>query len=201
MRIYGLTGGTGSGKSTAAKRFAANDIPVVDADVVGHEVIAPGGIAEQAVVEAFGEDIVVGGRIDRKRLGAKVFGDAAALKRLNALVHPAMIREIAARCAALGEARHDAMIIDAALLGDQGKLDPWISGLVLVSCPAEERVRRLVLYRGFTEEEALGRVAAQVDPESKRPLATWIIENTGSLGALHREVDRVCGEIHDANVG
>ena len=102
MRIYGLTGGTGSGKTEVAERFLATGIPVVDADRIGHALIAPGGAAVDAVRNAFGDRILSCGRIDREKLGRIVFTDADARNRLNAIVHPAIRSEIHARCCGLG---------------------------------------------------------------------------------------------------
>lgn len=195
MQLIGLTGGTGSGKSEAGRRFAARDMAVIDADAVGHDVIAPGGSAEDAVRAAFGEAILSEGIIDREKLGARVFGDADALRTLNALVHPAIISEIGRRCADYAEAGAPAVIIDAALIAESGKLEPWLSGLILVSCPLEERIRRLVTLRGMREDDARQRAAAQGDPDRKRPLARWVIENSGTREALYEQVDRIADAI------
>ena len=195
MKLIGLTGGTGSGKSEVGRRLAARDLPVIDADQVGHEMIAPGGAAEAAVIAAFGEEIVADGRIDRERLAAKVFDDAAALKRLNGLVHPAIFAEIGERCTHYAEAGAPAVIIDAALLGDGGALEPWLSGLILVTAPVEVRVERLVSLRGMREADARRRIAAQVDPEMKRAFATWVIDNGGTLAQLHGQADRIADAI------
>lgn len=199
MKIYGLTGGTGSGKSTAAKRFAEHGIPVIDADQVGHDVIAPGGAAEEAVRNEFGESVLACGRIDRVKLGALVFADRAALERLNALVHPAITAEIARRCAAFAAAGEDAVVIDAALLGDRGVREPWLDGLILIACGRAERVRQLVLSKGMTPEEANRRIDMQVSPESKRALADWVIENMSTVAELHRRVDAIIERIHAAS--
>ncbi len=196
MKLYGLTGGTGSGKSEAAKRFAARGIPVMDADAIGHDVIAPGGAAEQAVLAAFGQDILSCGKIDREKLSAVVFRDAEARKKLNAAVHPAIFAEIGRRCAALAEAGHQAVIIDAALLGEGGRRDPMLDGLILMLCPEEERVRRLVKLRGMDAAEAQRRMAAQTPPESKRAVADWVIDNNGSIEALHARVDAIAEALH-----
>jgi dephospho-CoA kinase len=198
MRIYGLTGGTGSGKSAAAQRFEDLGIPVIDADRVGHEVIQPGGVAEDAVIEAFGKEVLTGGAIDREKLGALVFRDADAREKLNGIVHPAIRLEIANRCAQFAQDGHDFAIIDAALLGENGKLDPFFSGLILVLAPVETRVARLTGPRGIVEDEARRRIAAQTPPEAKVALARWVIDNTGTLDALHEEVTRIAGELkHD----
>lgn len=195
MELIGLTGGTGSGKSTAGARFSERGFAVIDADAVGHEVIAPGGAAEAGVIAAFGETILEGGRINREKLGQRVFGDAAALEQLNALVHPAIIGEIGRRVIEYAEADAPAVIIDAALLGEAGKLEPWIARLILVLCPDEQRVRRLVEQRGVPEADARARIAAQTDPETKRPLAAWVIENNGTREQLYEQVDRIADAI------
>ena len=195
MRIFGLTGGTGSGKSEAARRFVEHGFAVIDADAVGHEAIAPGGAAEPEVLRAFGESIVTDGAIDRAKLGALVFGDPEARRRLNAIVLPAIGMAIAMRCAALAEAGQEITIIDAALIAENGRKEEYLNGLVLVTCPIEERVRRLVTYRGIAEEEARRRIAAQTPPENKLALADWVIENTSSKEALRARVDTVAREM------
>ena len=200
MRLIGLTGGTGSGKSAAGRRFAQRGIPVIDADAIGHAVIAPGGVAEAGVRGAFGDAILSEGHIDREKLAARVFGDAAALRQLNALVHPAIIGEIGMRCAAHAAEGAHAVIIDAALIAEGAELEPWLGGLILVLCPVEERVRRLVALRGQQEDDARRRIAAQSDPEGKRALATWVVENEGDLDALHKQVDRIADDI-EADAG
>lgn len=191
MLIAGMTGGTGSGKSTAARRFETRGIAIVDADHEGHALIASGGRAEAAVIECFGGRILTRGTIDRAKLGALVFADARALASLNAIMKPLIGEAIGARCAALAAAGKPAAIVDAALLGDGGELDPWLEALILVASPVALRVRRLVESRGLTEDQARQRIAAQVDPEKKRVLARWVIENDGSLGDLHEQVDGV----------
>jgi len=191
LYIAGLTGGTGAGKSSAARRFETHGIPVVDADRIGHELIAPGGEAEADVIAAFGGSIVSCGRIDRGRLGARVFADPESLSVLNGIMKPRIAAAIGQRCFDLAAAGAAVCIVDAALLGDSGVLEPWLACLVLVSCPEEDRVARLVAHRGMTEAGARERVRAQVDPERKRPLARWVIENVGTLEALHARVDEV----------
>jgi len=191
MRIYGLTGGTGSGKSTAGKRFEARGIPVIDADKIGHEVYEPGGPAYDAVREAFGDAILTGGRVDREKLSALVFRDETARKKLNAIVHPAIQQVIAQRCMNLAQEGHNTVLIDAALLGENGTLDPWLEGLILVTAPESVRVQRLVEQRGIDPEEARRRIRAQTPPEKKVALANWVIENGGTLNALHTQVDAI----------
>jgi dephospho-CoA kinase len=195
MRIYGLTGGTGSGKSAAARQFETLGIPVIDADRVGHEVIEPGGAAEAAVVSAFGDAVITDGVIDREKLGGLVFRDPDARIKLNGIVHPAIRLEMANRCAQFAAAGNEIAIIDAALLGENGKLDDYFSGLILVLAPVETRIERLTGLRGIAEDEARRRIAAQRPPEDKVALARWVIENTGTLEELHKHVERITGEL------
>lgn len=195
MQIIGLTGGTGAGKSCAADRFESHGIPVIDADRVGHELIAQGGDAEAAVLAEFGPEIVVCGTISRAKLGARVFSDPEALAALNRIMHPRIADRIAERCGELADAGHHVVIVDGAILGDGGALEPWLAGLILVSSPADDRVARLVAQRGWSREDAWERVRAQVDPESKRPLARWVIENDRELSHLYEQVDAVARDL------
>lgn len=195
MRIYGLTGGTGSGKSAASRHFESLGVPVIDADRVGHEVIEPGGVAEQAVLAAFGDAVVTDDRIDREKLGGLVFRDATAREQLNGIVHPAIRLEMANRCAQHAEEGHAIVIIDAALLAENGTLDDYFAGLILVLAPVETRVKRLTNFRNIAEDEARRRIAAQSPPEDKVALARWVIENTGTLAELQDHVERITGEL------
>jgi dephospho-CoA kinase len=191
MKIVGLTGGTGAGKSSAARRFESHGITVVDADKIGHELTAPGGEAVEDLVASFGETILDCGKISRERLGALVFADDAALDVLNGIMQPRIASVIGQRCAAAAASGSPVTIVDAALLGDGGVLDPWVESLILVCCPEAQRVKRLVAHREMDPDAAWQRVRAQVDPEKKRSLAQWVIENDSSLESLHRQVDRV----------
>lgn len=195
MKVYGLTGGIAAGKSEASRRFIELGLPVIDADRVGHQVLEPGGEAEQGVIEEFGEGILTGGRIDREKLGAIVFGDSAALKKLNQLVHPAVGRAIASRTAKFAEEGHDAIIIEAALHAENGKVGDHLDALIVVDCPRAERIRRLIADRSMTEDEAIRRIESQTPPEVKLSLARWVILNSGDIDELRDQVDRIAKEL------
>jgi dephospho-CoA kinase len=195
MRILGLTGGIGAGKSLAAKRFTERGVPVIDADRTGHETIEPGGSAEQAVREAFGDAILTEGRIDREKLGAVVFNHPEKLQQLNAIVHPAVGLAIAEKVKAYHERGCKAVLIEAALHAENGELREPLQGLILVTSPLELRVARLTQRRGMSEDEARRRIAAQRDPEEKLHLAQWVIHNDGDEENLYRQVDEVAGEL------
>jgi dephospho-CoA kinase len=195
MRVYGLTGGIASGKSEAARRFAEHGIPVIDADAVGHELIASQGVAESAVSGAFGDRILTDGVIDRAKLGAVVFADADARKTLNTILHPLIRAEVARQCDTLAKEGQPIAIIEAALFVEEREPDPFLDGLIVVSCSPETRLKRLVAGRGLTVDEATRRLDAQSDPENKLALADWVVDNEGELEELHRQVDRLAEEM------
>ena len=110
-------------------------------------------------------------------------------------MHPAVHTTIEQRCAELMQEGHDAVIVEAALYGEDGRLSPEMSGLILVTCPREERIRRLVANRGMIEDEALRRIEAQSPPEKKRAIATCVIDNGGTLEEMERQVDTIVKEL------
>jgi dephospho-CoA kinase len=195
MKIYGLTGGIGAGKSEASSGFADAGVPVIDADSIAHETLLPGGAVAEAIVKRFGEGVLVDGAIDRAKLGNIVFNDREKLRELNGLVHPAVQLEIASLCAEYAEADKEAVIIETALHGENGKLGESLDGLILVTCPAETRIRRVIENRGLSEAEAKSRVDSQTPPENKLSLANWVIDNSGSVEELERQVDAVAKEL------
>ena len=195
MKIYALTGGIAAGKSEASRRFEELGIPVIDSDRIGHEALEPGGAAETQVTEAFGDEILSEGRIDREKVAGIVFADPEALERLNRLVHPVVLETIAARTAKLEEEAHDAAIIEAALHAEDGQLREGFAGLIVVHCPREERMRRLMKNRGLSEAEAIRRIEAQTQPETKLHLARWVIMNTGDISLLREQVDAIAEEL------
>lgn len=195
MRIYGLTGGIGTGKSEVSKILAERGFGIVDADKIGHEVIAPGGAAEQEVLKAFGENILTHGKIDREKLGAIVFGDRDALNRLNSIVHPKIGQEMAARCLQYGQSGVKAAIIDAPLLVETGSAEGGLDGLIVVTCSAETQRKRLMERRGMTSEEVDRRIGAQAPQDEKIRKADWVVENDGTLDELRENVNRLAEEL------
>lgn len=196
MKRIGLTGGIGCGKSAAAAYFRDAGIPVIDADGVGHLLLDGDAETRAAVVAAFGDNVIgEDGAIARDRLAAHVFSDAAARAQLNAILHPAIINAVSRQCAALEEEGRHVVIIEAALLGEHGRREPWLTGLILVLASEETRINRLVQNRRFSREEAQRRIAAQTPPESKRPIADWIIQNDGDMQTLRQQVEKLVAEL------
>ncbi len=198
VRIIGITGGTGAGKTEVARHFEELGFPIIDADRIGHEVLEPGGEAVSAVLDAFGPEILTAGRIDRKKLGARVFADPATRQRLNAIAHPCIKREIKRRVKALAAQGHRTVILDAALIAESGERERCLDGLILVTSPEGLRIQRLMKARGLAREEAVARIRAQTPPEKKLALADWVLDNEGSVADLHRRVERLAMELRDS---
>ncbi len=188
MILIGLTGGIGAGKSTVSAALAARGAVVIDADAITRELQEPGQPVFQAMVERFGSQIVrEDGTLDRAAVADIVFPDPAALQDLNAIVHPSVGAEIAARLQA--EADGDRVVVlDVPLLVESGRDD--MVGTIVVDCDPEVAVARLVEHRGFREDDARARIARQVDRAERLAHADFVIENDGPLEALEPQIER-----------
>ena len=188
MRLFGLTGNIGAGKSSVARLLVRHGIPVIDADQLAREVVAPGRPALAEIAARFGPKVLhADGTLDRKALAAVVFDDPAERAALNAIVHPRIAEATAARVAQLAEAGHPAAVYEAALIVENG-LERGLAGLIVVTAPDEAQVARLLLRDGMTDAEARARMAAQLPSAEKRKKATFVIENHGSLADLEAQV-------------
>ena len=195
MRV-GLTGGVASGKSTVAALLRELGAVVVDSDVLAREVVEPGTPGLAAVVEAFGPEVLTAdGSLDRAALGGVVFGDEAARRRLEAILHP-LIR---ARAAELEAAAPEGTVVvhDIPLLVETGQAERFDAVLV-VDVPVETQVERMVRDRGMSREDALARVAAQADREQRLAAATHVVDNTGTREDLRDRVTEVLAELVSA---
>ena len=190
VKIWGLTGNIGSGKSTVARLLAARGVPVVDADEIAREVVEPGRPAHAEIARRFPGVLRPDGSLDRKALAARVFADAGELAALNAIVHPRIAEEVAGRMAALADKGHRAAVYEAALIVENG-LHTGLDGLVVVTSPPQAQLARLRLRDGMTEAEALARIQAQLPEREKTKHATVIIDNRGSEADLAAQVDRL----------
>ena len=192
MRV-GLTGGVASGKSTVAAILRELGAVVVDADALAREVVGPGTPGLDAVVAAFGADVLgPDGALDRSRLGALVFADADRRTALEAIVHP-LVR---ARASELeGSAPPGAVVVhDIPLLVETGQAGSFDAVLV-VDVPVEVQVARAVGERGWSEEEARARIAAQATREERLAAATYVLDNTGTTEDLRQRVAEVFREL------
>lgn len=190
--ILGLTGNIASGKTTIGLMLLElGAYAYVDADHVVHELYLPGQQLVAELSQAFGSAILnLDGGIDRRALGQIVFGDPEKLRRLESIVHPIVQSALIAR---MRDLPPEAVgVLDAIKLVESGYA-PLCHGLWLVTCPPEVQLRRLMATRGFTEQEARLRLAAQPPLDEKRALATAVIENTGTLDDLRAEVEAAWG--------
>ena len=191
MRLFGLTGNIGAGKSTVARLLVKHGVPVIDADLLAREVVQPGQPALTEIAARFGPGVFnPDGSLDRKALGARVFANAEERAALNAIVHPRIAQASAQRIAALAAAGHKAAVYEAALIVENG-LDEGLDGLIVVNVPEELQIARLRARDGLTEDEARARLAAQLPAARKRERATFLIENHGSEADLDEQVARV----------
>ncbi len=194
----GLTGGIASGKSLVAGILRELGAAVIDADQIAREVLAPGGEAYDAVVQAFGPGAVrPEGTIDRKALAATIFADAAARHQLNALTHPAIRRRMSAEAARLeGTPGIDVIVFDIPLLLEttDGR-DFDLAGIVVVYADDDVRLARLTTRDGLSEAEARARLRAQMPLREKLVHADWTIDNNGLPEETRRQAEQVWGEI------
>jgi dephospho-CoA kinase len=185
----GLTGGVASGKSTVSARLSELGAVVIDADMLAREVVAPGAEGLAAGVEAFGPDVLgPDGGLDRPRLGALVFADPERRRALEAIIHP----RVRARAAEIEAAAPVGAVVvhDIPLLAETGQAASF-DAVVVVDVPVEVQVDRMVRIRGMSEADARARVAAQADRDARLAIATYVVENTGSLEDLRARVEEV----------
>ena len=184
--LIGLTGNIATGKSEVARRLAELGAHVIDADRVAHEVMRPAGSAYDAVINAFGPEILnADGTIDRANLGEIVFRDPARLQRLEAAVHPAVLAEVDRR---ITQATACVVVVEAIKLIEAG-MHRHYDTLWVVTTPRSLQIARLVATRGLTETEAALRVDSQPPQEEKAALANLVIVNDGDLASLRQEVE------------
>ncbi len=191
MLVVGLTGGICSGKSTVAAMFERLGAVVIDADRVAHELQVPGQPLFEAIVSAFGRQIVgEDGRIDRRRLGAIVFSDPKARARLEEILHPSIVEECERRIQQARASGAAVCLVDAALLIESGR-HARFDRMVLVEASEAVQLERLMARMGLSREEAMQRIRSQVPLEEKRRHAKFVIGNEGSLEETERQVGAV----------
>ncbi len=182
----GLTGGIASGKSTVSTMLGELGAVVIDADALAREVVERGTPGLDAVVAEFGPGLLTPeGDLDRAAMGSLVFGDAAARKRLEAIVHPLVFERMVALEQAAGD--DDVVVHDIPLLAEGGRADTF-DAVIVVDCPPELQIARMVSDRGWSREDAESRIAAQASREQRLAIATHVIENTGTIDELRDRV-------------
>jgi dephospho-CoA kinase len=196
--IVGLTGNIATGKSVVAGMLERLGAKAIDADALVHELMEKGTSVWQAVAQEFGEDVLdPDGSINRKKLGGIVFADEAALRRLEAIVHPAVI---ACTKELIESSQQPVIVVEAIKLIEAG-MAGTCDALWVVTCSKEQQLARLVKQRGLTEVEACQRIEAQPPQEAKLVLADVVIDNSGSLDETWRQVEREWNKIVASNEG
>lgn len=194
MRI-GLTGGIAAGKSMVSDILASLGAWILDADAISREVVEPGTEGLKAVAAEFGENVLMpDGTLDRRALGAEVFGNAQKLERLNGILHPMIKAEMLRRASEIEE-KHpkDIVIFDVPLLIESGWQDV-ADEVWLVSAPIDERIRRIAMRDGLDEKQAMERISAQMTDEQKAQYSDVIIDNGGSIQELEETVTKLYAE-------
>jgi dephospho-CoA kinase len=201
MLRVGLTGGIATGKSTVGRMFVELGCHLIDSDNITHQLLEPGQAVHVAVVQAFGERILApDGTIDRKILGEIVFNDPQARKKLNNLVHPAVVQRQQEWLSEVeAQDPRGIAIVDAALMIEVGTYKKY-DKVVLVVCPPAEQRRRLRQRSGLSEEQIETRLRSQMPMEEKMKFADYVIVNSGSFEDAHREVERVYGELRKRGI-
>jgi dephospho-CoA kinase len=198
MKVIGLTGGIGSGKSTVSELLSEMGATLLDADKVGHACYEPGTEAWKDVVAAFGREIVAPDEsIDRKKLGAIVFGDPEALIRLNKIMHPRMYDMMADRIEAYRKDGVDVVVLEAALLFEAG-WTPLVEEIWVTVASEPVVVQRVKERTGLPEEQIRSRIRSQLSNEERTKNANIVIENDGSLDDLRAKVVDLWEEVGKA---
>lgn len=199
--VIGLTGGIASGKSAVTAMLAEHGALVIDADKVGHEAYAPGSECYNAVIGAFGRDIVAAdGEIDRKALGGKVFGNPAERKRLEGIVWPWMRATMEKRLAGHRADGVPIVVLEAAVLIEADWI-PIVDQVWLVTVDPAIARERLIARNGLTAEQADQRIAAQLTNDERAKRAHVIIDNSGTLDALRQRVGAAWSALTAAATG
>lgn len=188
MHVIGLTGGIASGKSTVTAFFRDREVPVIDADILGHRTYDPGTDTFDAVVKAFGPDLVApDGTIDRKVLGGKVFGKPEELKRLTDIVWPGIRRLASQQLSEFETAGNSLVVLEAAVLFEAGWED-LVHEVWVVVVEAEQAIQRLATRNGLDEAAARARIDSQLSNAERTARADVVIENNGTLEELQARI-------------
>jgi dephospho-CoA kinase len=192
MLMVGLTGGIGAGKSTVAAMLAARGAVVIDADAIAREVVETGMPALAELVDRFGPEILrPDGSLDRPALAAVAFVDDETRKELEAITHPAIGAEFLRRVA---EAPADAVVVHDVPLLVESKRGFEYGAVIVVEAPLEVRLDRLEA-RGVARDDARRRIGLQATDEDRRKVATWVVDNSGDVGHLEKQVGEIWSEL------
>ena len=204
MLTIGLTGGIGTGKSVVANLLVQQGASIIDADRLGHEAYTPHSEAWEAVVAAFGTDILTSeGEIDRRKLGGIVFADETQLERLNGIMHPLMAKMVEHRKAAFDASGVAVTVVEAAVLFEAG-WDSLVDEVWTTHASESTVVQRLFERNGLDEAEARKRINSQMSATERNRRSDVVVDNSGDLTALEQTVKnlwktRIKGKVNQSN--
>ncbi len=188
--LVGLTGGIGSGKSTVADLFGALGVALIDTDLIAHALTATGGDAIEAIRAGFGQDMIASdGSLDRAAMRARAFADPDARRKLEAILHP-MIRERVARAIEAAAPAPYAIVV-VPLLVESGNWRSWLDRVLVVDCPVEVQIERVIERNAMAREQVLAILAAQAPREARLAAADDVVDNAGARDALRERVERL----------
>ena len=189
--FLGLTGGIATGKSTADTILREQGIPIIDADLIAHQLMLPNEKNYEAIVNKFGKEILsLDQTIDRKKLGEIVFNDKMKLTLLNEITHPNIVAEIKRQMSKFRQDHAAIVVLDIPLLFE-GKLENLCDGVLLISASKQIQMHRLMVRNHLSEKQAASRIASQMSLIEKKNLADYVIENNGSVAELRKKIAAV----------
>jgi len=189
--IIGLTGGIASGKSTIAQMLVERGALLVDADAVAREVVQPGEPALEAIASSFGQAVLnENGTLNRAALGDIVFKDKELLHKLEAITHPAIRETMQRRIKKYAESHPKKLVVADIPLLYETKQEHLYEGIMVVYVPVHIQCERLMERSGMTKDEAMRRIANQMDIEEKRKRADWVVDNSGSKQQSERQIEQ-----------
>jgi dephospho-CoA kinase len=190
--LMGLTGSIATGKSTVSEMFRRKGAEIIDADQIAREVVEPGTEGLARIVREFGPGMLdEEGKLNRERLGARIFQNPAEREKLNRLLHPLIVDSMRAKTEKIKKEKDpDLLIWDVPLL-IEGNLTQWVEAVILVYTPKEIQLERLMKRNALSKEEAEKRILAQMDIEEKKKYADYVIDNRGTLSETERQVDQL----------
>ncbi|MDO8932142.1 MAG: dephospho-CoA kinase [Rhodocyclaceae bacterium] len=190
--VVGLTGGIGSGKSAAAQLFAEQGAAIIDTDAIAHELTGSGGAAMPAICAAFGPGVAAAdGSLDRAAMRRLVFGDVAARRRLEDILHPLIGAEADRRCAAALAAGAPYAVLVVPLLVESGRYRQRVARVAVVDCAEETQLDRVVARNGLARDEAARIMAAQAGRQDRLAAADDVIDNDGDRRNLRQQVEKL----------
>ncbi|MCO4769870.1 MAG: dephospho-CoA kinase [Deltaproteobacteria bacterium] len=188
LRVIGLTGNIACGKSLVERILRDAGVPVIDTDQVAREVVLPGSAGLEEIRRTFGSAVIAAdGSLDRGALGAIVFTDPGARKDLEAITHPKIFARTAEQVMAYAADGHTLVVVSAALMVETGSYRNY-AGLLVVTCPDEQQLARLLARDGLNETEAYKRIASQLPQADKASLADTVIDNGGTIAETEAQV-------------